>query len=202
MSKISGTLNITQAIANGFTWPVQITGPSSISFSENITLTGYDRYFDIQSDNVTIDGLNNKIIIKNANAYPGLVKNGSNGVTGKTNITIQNINMSADNSIIADNSSPSGSGAWICQSGYGFGLGSGSNLNVKNVHTDATCNGSSTSGLICGQGSNYVICTYCSSKGTIGPSGGGIFATSCTYCKATDCFSTGTIGGERRWYFW
>lgn len=203
MSKIS-TISSLTTITNpdNYSWPITINGgmsgkPTIVTFGSNLTLTGTDKYFIIGSGYVTIDGLNNTVTIDSATDYLGLVQNGSAGVNGFTNITIQNIKMSATNSTIADDV-----GAWICQAFYGYGLGSASgyglgsasNLNVNNVHTDATCNGSPYSGLICGQGTNYVICTFCSSKGSIGTVGGGIFASNCSYCEATDCFSTGTIG--------
>jgi hypothetical protein len=195
-SRISTSITVTNAQLNNtsiYTWPITISGgksssPVVITFGDAITLNSTSKYFIIGSNYIIIEGNNNTVTINGVTNYHGLVHNGAYNVSGYSNITIQNINMSTSNSSTID-----GSRGWICRN-Y-FGSNSSANSYINNCSTDATCNSQidRNTGLVCGSNANRVICNNCSSAGTI--SGGGIFGRICTDCQANNCFSTGQIGG-------
>ena len=93
----NGVKDIDQAFCSvASNWPVTIFSDGWVRFTENVILSNnINKHFIIAGDNVTIDGQNFTITIGQPNGYNwyGLVKNGSNGVSGWWSLTIKNIKL-------------------------------------------------------------------------------------------------------------
>ena len=63
----------------------------TVRFETDLTITD-NKYFEIGSGNITIDGNFKNVTITNVSNYPGLIRNGTSGINGKHDITIKNIN--------------------------------------------------------------------------------------------------------------
>jgi hypothetical protein len=208
---ISSSITVTNTDLNNssmYTWPITINEGTSISpivvtFGDDITLNSSSQYFIIGSEYITLDGGNNTVTISGVTNYPGLVQNGTGGANGKSNITIQNINMGTLNgSTIAF-----GKG-WVCQNYFGK---TSSNILITNCHSDALIGPNNACGFICGiafgQGngttssSNCEI-TNCSTSGKILSNFGGCICGALTgqlggIVNIINCYSTGNIIGNQ-----
>jgi hypothetical protein len=184
-----------------YTWPIIINGGTSsspvvITFSDDITLNSVSNYFIIGSEYITVDGLNNNVIIDSVLNYQGLFLNGTGTSNGYSNITIQNINL-----VSLNYSSLVSMAGWICHRYY-----SKSSLNciLNNLSSSGNMNVNRTGG-ICGQEcardfGNLKI-TNCYSTGIIsGFFTGGICSGSAGFnggsVEITNCWSTGDITGS------
>jgi hypothetical protein len=209
-------------LTNASNWPISISVPSSISIADNATLSGSD-YFNILSDNVTIDGFTHTLTI--ATVTNGVFRNGTSSTSGYDNVTIQNITV--DGSLTTMNID----GGWLCQSYFGNGAtnnvvincnstgdvsqsGSGgicgastasSSGSIEVINCSSTGNISGTSaggifGINAGSSNGIVDAINCYSTGNILSSSGGIFGeaagSSSGVATATDCYSTGEISGS------
>ena len=186
---ISSSITITNN--NDYIWPVTINGgsydsPIVITFSEDLTLNSTSNYFIIDSEYIVIDGENFNVIIDGVTDYPGLVKNGTDGINGKSNITIQNINISTLNS-----STLAAYKGWICWD-Y-FGANATTNI-IKNCSSSGDITNLNSGGIF-GYYS-FGAATNCYSTGTIGGQGSGGIYTYSLFGTATDCYSTGTLSGQ------
>ena len=226
---ISTSTNITQSLIDSYEFPVIINGGTStspvvITFGENIALNSSFQYFIIGSNNITIDGANNDVIINSVSNYPGLVRNGTQTSRGYSNITIKNINMDCiSSSQILDN----GAG-WFCWEYYGstgfnnklINLSSNGNITarggiagrrlalageieVSNCYSTGNINSLASGGIIgpvCGSNGGKVLIKNCYSTGTIsGSNSSGIISTSTGDNSGKvfieNCYSTGDISG-------
>ena len=135
-SVISASTTLTNANLNNidlYTWPITITGGTSssrvvITFGDNITINNVNKYFIIQSDYVTVDGSNQTVTVSDVTNFLGLIRNGTGDASteakitnGYSNITVQNIKISATMSTLAEY------GGWICQAFFG-NTSSGTNV--------------------------------------------------------------------------
>jgi len=202
-STISTSTTVTNADLNDpiiYTWPIIINGGTSsspvvITFGFDITLNSTSKYFIIGSEYITIDGGNNNVIINNVTNYPGLVRNGTSSVNGKSNITIQNINMSIlGGSTIAENT------GWMCHNWFGKGVVSNK---IKNCSSSCAISNNFAGGIAgsnIGSNSGSVAFVDCYSTGVIsGKYSGGIAGSSAGVSGSvvfTNCYSSGVISGN------
>ena len=210
---ISSSSSFTQSDADGLSWPITITGgtistPVVITLAEDVLLEQSNKYFIIQSEYVTFDGNSHTITIDNVSGYPGLLQNGDGSTNGYSFVTINNVWVLSNSTILIDG------GGWIGQtyfaynatnvtfnncysdgdiSSFGGGItGTNSSCTVMNSHTSGAI--IYASGGIFGAYSDGVA-IKCFSAGDQGDYCGGIFGYSCTGTgSASDCYSTGIIG--------
>ncbi len=164
---ITTSTTINNTVLANYSWPIKISSstptPTVVTIDSDITLTGSDKYFIFDSDNVELKGIDNTITvtIDNTLTYPGLVQNGSVGIDGNSNTVIDSVIVDSNSSQIID-----GAG-WVCHSGYSYG-------STDNI----VCNSSSTgdisgvgSGGICGSntasGGGSLTILNCQSSGDI-----------------------------------
>jgi hypothetical protein len=192
-------------------WPVTVTNTAPTSylkvyFTTDITLTGgADRFFIcgseyLQFGNTTLnsDGTRPLVTIQNVVNYPGLIRNGTSGSDGYTNIAIVNLNILSEGT-----SSLLSGGGWVGQQYFSKGV-------TDNIIVNCSSNGniSEGSGGIIGQQaanpSGNVLLYYCNSSGTIDYTAGGIIGQqagagaailSGGTVSAINCFSTGNMIG-------
>ena len=144
MTTINANITITQSYIDGVSaWPITINSGTASSrvvvrFGETLTITGgTNRYFQIGSQYITIDGSYNTVVISDIPNYFGLVNNGVSSTTsGYSNVTLQNIDISCigTSSLYAaySNNSDSVSGGYLCQGGY-------SRLATNNLVENCAC---------------------------------------------------------------
>jgi hypothetical protein len=89
---ISSNTTITSLAS--YNWPVTIAAGSYVTIGASLTLTASSQYFIVGGSGVTIDGSQNTLTFSNITGYPGLVQNGQYNVSGYSNLTIQNMNLS------------------------------------------------------------------------------------------------------------
>jgi hypothetical protein len=173
-----------------------------VTFLTNINITSANQYFVIGSDYVTIDGGNKMVTISGiTGGYPGLIQNGTYGANGKSNITVQNINIQGSNNSVLDDV-----GGWICQEFFCKGS-SGTNT-ISNCTNSGNISGNSAGGIV---GSSFArsttyssinTITNCSNSGIIsGTSAGGISgkftgSNSSGTVIITNCSNSGYISGN------
>ena len=189
-------------------WPVTFINSNpvsgnvlTVSLFTNITIsnttvgTGTNGYFITSSSYITYDGAGKTVTIDTVNNYLGLIRNGTSGANGYSNVTVKNIN-----SAISGSSVLAVSAGWICQGYFGKGV---NNILVDNCTNSGAVNGD-LSGGICGTNAGEngsCIVNNCYSTGTISgnDSGGicGIFAGNNNgLLLISNCYSTGTISGN------
>ncbi len=189
------------------TWPVRVinTNVSStliVLFTTNITLTGNTQYFICGSDNIQFgstslnsDGTRPIIIISSsANAYPGLIQNGSVSIDGKNNIYVYNLIVNGTSATLVSG------GGWIGQVYF-------SKVAINNIIVNCSSMGniSSGGGGIIGRssaldGGNITI-IGCNSSGNMNGGGGIVGGNAATSTSSSitslinikNCFSTGQI---------
>jgi len=200
----SDNINWTQ-ISNA-NWPLQITNssPSSnniltVLFNTDITLSssiGTNGYFIIGSQYITINGNNKIVTINGITEYPGLIQNGTGSNNGYTNIIIQDLGVTSNNSRLRSNE-----GGWIGQSFFAYGINSGI-ISVTNCYSTGSIldEQGGIFGINTGQSSSggTIIVSNCYSTGIIRGGGGGIFGSSAGFISlvtitVTNCYSTGSI---------
>jgi hypothetical protein len=215
ISIISESTTVTNAELNDsslYTWPITINGGTAssrvvITFGDNITLNNANQYFIIGSDYVTIDGGNKMVTISGVTDYPGLIQNGDGveafgiGTGGKSNITVENINIQATNE-----STLSQYEGWICQ--YCFCSGSSGINTISNCANTGDITTNETGGIV---GSFFANGSQIGSKNTIincTNSGhvltiysGGIASSGFAYGSSginiiTNCTNSGTVSGD------
>lgn len=161
--------------------------PLNVKFHTNLTLNNANQYFITDSSYINVDGQSNTVSIDNVTGYPGLIRNGTNGINGFPSIHIENIIVNGESSTLSSN------GGWIGQE-Y-FGSNSGSNSGVNSA-TNCSSLGSIPiyGGGIFGYQTSYTTATGCNSTGLIETNAGGIFGYFSYECSAVNCFSIGNIG--------
>ena len=207
-------------------WPIVIDTPSSVSLAASVSIPTVapvsNYYFDIQSPNVTIDGLNNTFTITSATG--GLFRNGTSTQNGSSDVTIQNVSVDGSSTTL------NVGGGWVCQSYFGNGasnnlvqycnskgiisgtgsggiLGSyagnsGGNVSATNCYSTGTISGEYSGGIIgyyAGYDNGTVSATNCYSTGNISNNSGGIFGALAGYfgyAFAENCYSIGTVSGN------
>jgi hypothetical protein len=203
---------------------INVKFTTHITFSSAVVTTTTNAYFVPSSNNITFDGQNYTVTISGITSYSGLIKNGtSTPSTGKSNIIVQNINITTSGSSTVANY-----GGWVCQQYFGSYSNNNTIQNCSNTglisgrHAGGICGGapgysgtcsvtncSNTgsitgdyAGGICGNAAGiYGTCTVsnCSNAGEIGSYGaGGICGISAGYygtCTVSNCSNTGSITG-------
>jgi len=167
------------------TWPVTIVNTQAAQAtmltvainSNQIALSQATQYFICGSNYITFDGSANTFNVTATN-YPGLIRNGTASINGKTNIIVQNIGVttSGGGSLLGPN-------GWLGQANYGYGANAPSNCIFNRCYATGT-------GCLIGAGARFLTANFCYFTGTI--VGGGIFS-SCTNCTANNCFTTGDV---------
>ena len=191
-----------QIILNNTNATLNETNRLVITFLTNITITNANNYFVVNTNYITIDGNNKTVTISGVTNYPGLIKNGISGVpgtNGKSNITVQNINITTSNG-----ASLIGGGGWICQS-YFCTSSSGTNL-ITNCTNSGNITNNYSGGIVGDAFASYSSGTNtisnCANSGTISSLGGGgiaasAFAYSSTgYSSIINCKNSGQISGN------
>ncbi len=183
-------------------WPCTVTNTSPaagfviVSFTTDITLTGTnvnDQFFICGSDTLQFgdnclrtNGTRPTITISGANAYPGLVKNGSDTVDGKGNISIRNLVVNADNSSLANYS------GWIGHPYFGKGTFGSEIIYCASTGIIGSFSGGITGAYTAAQFGRIYI-QYCSSEGNIGNSCGGIVGPALGYVGRESGTGSGVI---------
>lgn len=187
---ISNT-TITQAFADGYTWPVVVNTGVTITFGENLTFDSVSHYFIIDGSDVTIDGNNKIVTMSGVVGYSGLIRNGTNGSNGHNNTTVKNIGVETPGI-----ESLGMEGGWICQTYFGKNA---SNCVVHDCYSTGRISNSNSGGICGGRfgiGGSCVIYN-CYSTGIIsGGYAGGICGLAPgwgNYCIIYNCYSTGNI---------
>jgi len=175
---INTNTDITQSLIVSYNFPVIINGgtqenPITINFTENLNLQA-SQYFIIQSEYITIDGqynivnftLNNSEIESNTD---GLIRNGTLGVNGFSNIIIKNIGITNDINV-----NLSSEDSWLCQSYFGRGISSG-NIVIENCYSTGDITRRDCGGIV-GESLGYFM------------TGGSI--------NIQNCYTTGNITGQ------
>jgi hypothetical protein len=193
--------SITQnTINNMANWPYIIKKSGIYYFADDLVFSSPKHYFIIETSDVTIDGYNYLLTIKDIPDYHGLIQNGipddENGNnSGKAygNIVIQNIGISSNNSFLSVNQ------GWICQNYFGNRVST--NITISNCYS--TGNISKYCGGICGSHFGYQMSgngtiQNCYSTGSIDEYSGGICSYNFgSYTSGTvtieKCYSTGNI---------
>lgn len=195
VSVISTSTIVTNANLNNgsiYTWPITIDGgtvttPTIITFGDDITLNSTSKYFIINSGYVTFEGNGKTVTIDGVTNYPGLIRNGTVGSNGFSNITVKNIGLETLNSSTINTSN-----GWIAQAYW-------SNGSNNNIITSCYTTGNITtynSGGIAGRNFTGSV-ENCYTTGQIaydyagGIVGGGTLVTG----TIANCYSTGAISG-------
>ncbi len=214
---VSGT--ITYRINNGSnttisSWPVTIENTNAsatlkVLFETTVTLTSTNHYFLVGSTNAgpiqfgseSLESNGNKqsIVIDGVGLYEGVFQNGTSGASGKSNISIYNLIVSAVNGAYLITG-----GGWIAQ-GY-FGKDA-TNNSILNCSSDGEI--ASFAGGIVGYYAAYkntatstsLRVIGCNSTGIINSNAGGIVGARCGYgnggsCTVEQCWSTGEISSS------
>ena len=210
----NGTLyyNVNGGSESTVTWPVTITnsntsaGVVKVLFGTDITLNNTNCYFTCGSDKIQFgsesleaNGSKQSIIIDGVALYEGVFRNGTSGASGKSNISIYNVSVSAVNGAYLITG-----GGWIAQSYFGKDA---TNNYILNCSSDGEI--ASFGGGIVGLYAAYkntatstsLRVIGCSSTGIINSSAGGIVGARCGYgsggsCIVEQCWSTGEISSS------
>lgn len=179
MTTITQNTILTQNLANNYSWPVTISENVTILLGENINISGINKYFIINGNNIKMDGNNYTITISNTNSYNGLIYQdqvmlGLSLSNYIQNTTIKNIGILSNNSNLADYA------GWLCQDSFGA---LNQNVQIINCYSTGEINGKYSGGLFgynCAYG-GYLTIENCYTTGNItGKFAGGI--TGCDGC--------------------
>ncbi len=222
MTTISGaggtTIYIDQTYLNSLTFPCTVQNTNTLSgfltvqFSSDITITTSNSYFicgsshiQFGSSSLKTDGTRPVITIDGVTGYPGLIQNGTSGLTGDgySNIHVYNLVVDTLNGSTLSNNQFGGIGSgWIGQTYYGRGSIANYIINCSSTGPISVCSGGIL-GTYAGPtviGDKAAITILgCSSSGTIAPNGGGIIGqlaagTGWGDITCESCWSTGVIG--------
>ena len=165
-------------------WPVTFEDDVTLKLTSNLTLDNIDQYFDITSNNVTINGDDKTVTIDGVLGYGGLIS------SSKDSTSIINIGLLTSNasSLLED-------GGWVGRSFF--------NGTITSCYSTGDISGSFSGGIAgYGAGGNNGTCTItdCNSTGAIsGFKSGGIAGSSAGIdngtCTITSCVSSGDIIG-------
>lgn len=211
---VSGTIKY--RINNGSdttisSWPLTVENTNSstvlkVLFETNITLTTSNDYFivgatnagSIQfgSESLETNGVRQSIMIDGVALYGGVFQNGTSGASGKSNISIYNLIVSAINGATLLTG-----GGWVAQSYFGKDA---INNYIINCSSDGEIEafGGGIVGLYAAYKNTATSTSLrvigCKSTGIINPSAGGIVGARCGYgsggsCIVEQCWSTGEI---------
>jgi len=180
-------------------WPLNIinTTPTTttlvVSFSSGITYSNIRNYFICGSNSITFDGNNNMITV-GVNLYPGLIDNYiSNPGTSYSNITVQNIKITATTNTFTTSSTD----GWICKANFGV---AGTNIIIQNCGVIGVTT-SLQSGGICGSrfvrdGGIGLIKNCYNVNGFISANSYGIVGINCAdkgTCIIKNCYNSSTF---------
>jgi hypothetical protein len=211
---VSGT--ITYRTNNGSdtpisSWPVTIqntnaSGTLKVLFETTITLTTTDHYFIVSatnagpiqfgSESVSIIGDAQTINIDGVLLYGGVFQNGTSGASGKSDISIYNLNVSATNGAYLVTG-----GGWVAQSYFGKDATNNSIINCSSDGEIASFGGGIV-GLYAAYKNTATSTSLrvigCNSRGAIDTSAGGIVGARGGYgsggsCTVEQCWSIGDI---------
>jgi hypothetical protein len=211
---VSGT--ITYRINNGSdttisSWPVTIENTNAsatlkVLFETNITLTSTNHYFLVGSTNagpiqfgsesLESNGSKQSIIIDGVALYEGVFRNGTSGASGKSNISIYNLIISAINGAYLTTG-----GGWIAQPYFGRDATDNYIINCSSDGNIASFGGGIV-GLYAAYKDTATSTSLrvigCESRGVIDTSAGGIVGARCGNgsggsCTVEQCWSTGEI---------
>jgi hypothetical protein len=211
---VSGT--ISYRINNGSnttisSWPLTVQNTNSsatlkVLFGTSITLTTADHYFIVGatnagpiqfgSESLEANGTKQSIVIDGVGLYGGVFQNGTSGASGKSNVSIYNLIISAINGAYLTTG-----GGWIAQSYFGKDAINNYILNCSSDGEIAAFGGGIV-GLYAAYKNTATSTSLrvigCDSRGSIGSSAGGIVGARCGYgsggsCTVEQCWSTGEI---------
>lgn len=148
-----------------------------LNFAAPVDSGDVDLRFLIHSNNITIDGLNNEIVIT-CEAYLGLVQNAEAPEMAYSNIQIQNVKLMSTGSLAEE-------GGWICTKYF-------KNCVMTNCFV---CSGINNAGGLFGNECTECTANRCSYYGPV-TEGGAIFGNLCYECYAVSCFSSGTLSNS------
>ena len=219
---LNGTLGLIDNTANTYAWtsPITIGNNIIVRFGGNITVSSVNHYFQINGNNVTIDGGNNIVSISAAN-YTGLFDFNSQNLVNIQNIIIRTqsgcslVPQTFHSWLTKYNLTskfPSNwnlrncgmTGAVGCTNGSAFTPNS-TNLNTCNFYncyntTDITGYGGCPGGIVGYANSGNIAFYDCWNSGNIigsingGP--GGIIGQNSKFRLMSGCYNTGFIGGH------
>jgi len=187
-------------------WPLYIQNSSYdtaklvVKIQSNLNLTALNNYLALSGHNITIEGNSYNITVTNVANYAGFIQNGTSGLNGYNNITVQNINIGSSGS-----TTPVSGGGWICRQYFG-------KLTSSNTIQNCTSSGAinNNGGGIIGQwaanNATSFLVLNCSASGDIydssfGNAAGGIIGTSAgagtvTSFTVQNCSYSGGISGN------
>ena len=187
-------------------WPLYIQNSSYdtaklvVKIQSNLNLTALNNYLALSGHNITIEGNSYNITVTNVANYAGFIQNGTSGLNGYNNITVQNINIGSSGS-----TTPVSGGGWICRQYFG-------KLTSSNTIQNCTSSGAinNNGGGIIGQwaanNATSFLVLNCSASGdiydsTFGNAAGGIIGTSAgagtvTSFTVQNCSYSGGISGN------
>ena len=198
---------ITAADITNFTWPVTITGGTTlgsivnITFGPGITFTNANQYFKCDGSYILFDGSTNDISI-NVTGWSGLIQNGTSAASGiATNVTIKNIQVKPGSSTLTSG------GGYIIQNYFGTNISGGTFL-ISNCSNIGDINNNLAGGIIgayCGynMSSSSISILNCYNTGDIsGAQSGGIIGSE--FCNNTtnlninisNCYNSGILNTE------
>ena len=141
----------------------------NVNFTTNITISSTiastNGYFIPETTNINFNGLKSdntrcQITIKDINGYPGFFKNGDWSNNGKSNITVQNFDITTNNSKLADAS------GWLCMGLYGINSLNNLVMNCTNYgHVTGVQSGGITGSYFSYGGSSTIL--NCKNYGNI-----------------------------------
>ena len=167
-----------------------VASMANVVLNSELTFTNENAYFMCGSQYITFDGRNHNVNINGISGYPGLIQNGTLQGNGYSNITIRNINLNVNGSLLINY------GGWI---GQQYFCKSGSDILIENCSSNGAISlfAGGILGANCASNGTVTI-TNCYSTGTIGSLAGGIFGQNCAQnsgnATATNCYSLGDIG--------
>ena len=203
-------LNIQYSIDSGTNW-IDITFPCTVSSvtqatSCNIIFTtdliisstqGVSGYFIIGSNNINIDAQNYTVTVIDLINYPGLIYNGTDTISGYTDILIENIGIISSGTTTLESYQ-----GWLCQKYFGNRISNGT-ITISKCYSSGIIGqfggGIFGVGAIPNSSGVSVIVSKCYSSGIIGQFGGGIFGDTFgqnsldIIITVTNCYSTGII---------
>lgn len=193
------------------TWPLTVQNTNSsatlkVLFGTSITLTTADHYFIVGatnagpiqfgSESLETNGAVQSIIIDGVGLYGGVFQNGTSGASGKSNISIYNLIVSAVNGAYLTTG-----GGWIAQSYFGKDATNNFILNCSSDGEIAAFGGGIV-GLYAAYKNTATSTSLqvigCKSTGAIAASAGGIVGARGGYgsggsCTVEQCWSSGEI---------
>ena len=181
--------------------PWSISDGVTVTFGENLTISSTTQYFDITTNNVTIDGAGHTVTLHNITGFRGLVKSGTGAgiliknsrvvTSGLTTLAASAGYIAATNNrATIRNCSSSGNITEQFSGGIAGDLNSGS---ITNCYSTGAISGTFSGGIVGERNTGSI--TNCYTSGVISGSYSGGISGSANNGTITNCYSTGRIDG-------